>query len=102
MKSEMITTDELIGRTVQINRIFILITTIIILIFLQETMQEDGQSPVPPPEPTDPSHLTSPRSGNRYTKPTTTQKRQKRTTPPRMSFAEDCDYLAYYCMKAYK
>ncbi|XP_069362840.1 uncharacterized protein [Maniola hyperantus] len=37
-----------------------------------------------------------------YTRPTlTTKLRQKRTTPVRISFAENCDYLAHYCLKAY-
>ncbi|KAI5638872.1 hypothetical protein NE865_08574 [Phthorimaea operculella] len=27
---------------------------------------------------------------------------QSRTTPFRLSFRHDCDYLAYYCMKAYQ
>ncbi|RVE51538.1 hypothetical protein evm_003808 [Chilo suppressalis] len=41
-------------------------------------------------------------AAQRFTTPTTTTpKPNKRTTPYRISMAEDCDYNAYYCLKAF-
>ncbi|XP_049880219.1 uncharacterized protein LOC126376708 [Pectinophora gossypiella] len=43
-------------------------------------------------------------AGNAMTTPQfvmTSTTRRRRTTPFRLSFNEDCDYLAYYCLRAY-
>ncbi|XP_045532894.1 uncharacterized protein LOC123720364 isoform X2 [Pieris brassicae] len=40
-------------------------------------------------------------AANRFTLPPTTTKKLLRTTPYRVSFAEDCDYLVHYCLRAY-
>ncbi|XP_032523418.2 uncharacterized protein LOC116774779 isoform X1 [Danaus plexippus] len=37
----------------------------------------------------------------KFTIPTTTPKKRLYTTEKRVSFAENCDYLAHFCLKAY-
>ncbi|CAK1541167.1 unnamed protein product [Leptosia nina] len=42
------------------------------------------------------------KAAHRFTLPSTTTRRLLRTTPYRVSFAEDCDYLVHYCLRAYQ